>query len=113
LALAENGPFRYLPNTLNSSALAEDNRAAYLWEARGIPPFSRLSMSQLQTARATKKIQLARILAVQRRRQRRCCRGATREPRFGWKRKAQERPACRRSLRARCVDDSTHLQARA
>ena len=61
--LAENAPFRYLLNTLNSSAWRE-TAAAYLTEAAQRPPVLAALQVPLQTGTKDEKIQLARILAV-------------------------------------------------
>jgi len=63
LALAENGPFRYLLNTLNSSAW-RDTAAAYLMEAARHPAVLAALHQPLQTGTRDEKIQLAHILAV-------------------------------------------------
>jgi HEAT repeat protein len=61
--LAQNGPFRYLLNTLNSAAW-RDTASAYLIEAVRRPAVLAALHQPLETATKDEKIQLARILAV-------------------------------------------------
>jgi len=63
LDAAQGSPFRYLINTLNSSAWRE-TAAAYLVEAARRPTVLAALHSPLETATRDEKIQLARILAV-------------------------------------------------
>ncbi len=61
--LAENAPFRYLLNTLNSAAW-RDTASAYLIEAARRPAILAALRQPLETGTKDEKIQLARILAV-------------------------------------------------
>jgi HEAT repeat protein len=61
--LAENAPFRYLINTLNSAAWRE-TASAYLVEAARRPPVLAALHQPLETGTRDEKIQLARIIAV-------------------------------------------------
>jgi HEAT repeat protein len=61
--LAENAPFRYLLNTLNSAAWRE-TASAYLTEAARHPSVLAALHQPLETGTRDEKIQLARIIAV-------------------------------------------------
>ena len=63
LSLAENSPFRYLLNTLNSSAW-RDTASAYLVEAARRPTVLAALHQPLQSGTRDEKIQLARIIAA-------------------------------------------------
>ena len=63
LSLAESSPFRYLLNTLNSSAW-RDTASAYLVEAARRPAVLAALRQPLATGTRDEKIQLARVLAV-------------------------------------------------
>jgi hypothetical protein len=61
--LAENAPFRYLLNTLNSAAW-RDTASAYLIEAARRPAVLAALHQPMETGTREEKIQLARIVAV-------------------------------------------------
>jgi HEAT repeat protein len=63
LDLSENSPFRYLLNTLNSSAW-RDTASAYIVEAARRPAVLAALHQPLEAGTRDEKIQLARILAV-------------------------------------------------
>lgn len=63
LELAENSPFRYLLNTLNSAAWRE-TASAYLTEAARRGPVLAALRQPLETGTRDEKIQLARIIAA-------------------------------------------------
>ncbi len=63
LDLSQNAPFRYLLNTLNSSAW-RDTASAYLVEAARRPAVLAALHQPIESATRDEKVQLARILAI-------------------------------------------------